>query len=214
MKEYNEQVVETLDDAGCIIANKNIIIDNFQARIAELEAENERLKEIEQTNDTLLDQLGDKNAALLDEVASQKHCYAEAVAHYEKQLAAAQEEITRLEKLVISAQNAAIENTSEVGVLKSQLAKANQLWQIAQGRCDGLEEKLAKAEQRVAEWQPIETAPKDGVWILCKSFRRLTTEQSREISWNGKCWATRDCSRLSDPTHWMPLPEAPNGASS
>ena len=61
MKEYNEQVVETLDDAGCIIANKNIIIDNFQARIAELEAENERLKEIEQTNNTLLDQLGDKS---------------------------------------------------------------------------------------------------------------------------------------------------------
>lgn len=35
--------------------------------------------------------------------------------------------------------------------LEDQLAKANQLWQIAQGRCDGLEEKLAKAEQRVAE---------------------------------------------------------------
>lgn len=44
MKEYNEQVVETLDDAGCIIANKNIIIDNLQARIAELEEENARLK--------------------------------------------------------------------------------------------------------------------------------------------------------------------------
>ena len=44
MKEYNEQAVETLDDAGCIIANKNIIIDNLQARIAELEAENARLK--------------------------------------------------------------------------------------------------------------------------------------------------------------------------
>ena len=44
MKEYNEHVVETLDDAGCIIANKNIIIDNLQARIAELEAENARLK--------------------------------------------------------------------------------------------------------------------------------------------------------------------------
>lgn len=39
MKEYNEQVVETLDDAGCIIANKNIIIDNLQARIAELEGD-------------------------------------------------------------------------------------------------------------------------------------------------------------------------------
>ena len=44
MKEYNEQVVETLDDAGCIIANKNIIIDNLQARIAELEEENASLK--------------------------------------------------------------------------------------------------------------------------------------------------------------------------
>ena len=43
MKEYNEQVVETLDDAGCIIANKNIINDNLQAKVAELEAEVERL---------------------------------------------------------------------------------------------------------------------------------------------------------------------------
>ena len=36
-------------------------------------------------------------------------------------------------------------------ILFDQLAKAEQLWQIAQGRCDGLEEKLAKAEQRVAK---------------------------------------------------------------
>lgn len=35
--------------------------------------------------------------------------------------------------------------------LRIQLAKAEQLLQVAQGRCDGLEEKLAKAEQRVAE---------------------------------------------------------------
>ena len=35
--------------------------------------------------------------------------------------------------------------------LDDQLAKAEQLWQVAQGRCDGLEEKLTKAEQRVAE---------------------------------------------------------------
>ena len=31
------------------------------------------------------------------------------------------------------------------------LAKAEQLWQVAQGRCDGLEEKLAKAERLVSE---------------------------------------------------------------
>ena len=38
-----------------------------------------------------------------------------------------------------------------IGKLRDQLTKAEQLWQVAQGRCDGLEEKLAKAEQRVAE---------------------------------------------------------------
>lgn len=70
--------------------------EQLTARVRELEEENARLKEIEQTNDTLLDQLGDKNAALLDEVASQKHCYAEAVAHYEKQLAASQAYVEQL----------------------------------------------------------------------------------------------------------------------
>ena len=41
-------------------------------------------------------------------------------------LAAAQEEITRLGKLVISAQNAAIENAGEVKSLKDQLASCEQ----------------------------------------------------------------------------------------
>lgn len=44
------------------------------------------------------------------------------------------------------------------GPLEDQLAKAEQLWQIAQGRCDGLEEKLAKAEQRVAEACALQVA--------------------------------------------------------
>jgi len=76
-------------------------IEQLQAKVAELEEENARLKEIEQTNDTLLDQLGDKNAALLDEVASQKHCYAEAVAHYEKQLAASQAYAEQLREALV-----------------------------------------------------------------------------------------------------------------
>ena len=42
--------------------------------------------------------------------------------------------------------------------LEDQLAKANQLWQVAKGRCDGLEEKLAKAEQRVAEACALQVA--------------------------------------------------------
>ena len=62
MKEYNEQVVETLDDAGCIIANKNIIIDNLQARIAELEEENDTLRRIHKESiDILVKELSDKD---------------------------------------------------------------------------------------------------------------------------------------------------------
>ena len=67
MKEYNEQVVETLDDAGCIIANKNIIIDNLQARIAELEAENARLNGVIKSN---IDDGIDKIMAMSDEQVS------------------------------------------------------------------------------------------------------------------------------------------------
>ena len=42
--------------------------------------------------------------------------------------------------------------------LEDQLAKAEQLWQVAQGRCDGLEEKLTKAEQLVADACALQVA--------------------------------------------------------
>ena len=92
----------------------------------------------------------------------------------------------------------------EIDDLKDQLAKANQLWQIAQGRCDGLEEKLAKAEQR-AEWQPIETAPKDCAVLVTDGGK---VHPGR---WVGSYFAW---GYSTDPTYWMPLPKAPNGSSS
>ena len=67
------------------------------------------------------------------------------------QLTAAQEENGRLENQVLARDAELWGRTQEILGLKDQLAKAEQLWQVAQGRCDGLEEKLAKAEQRVAE---------------------------------------------------------------
>ena len=36
--KYTEQAVETLDDAGSVIANKNIEIEQLRQRVAELEA--------------------------------------------------------------------------------------------------------------------------------------------------------------------------------
>ena len=69
----------------------------------------------------------------------------------EDQLAAAQEENGRLENQVLARDAELWGRTQEILGLKDQLTKAEQLWQVAKGRCDGLEEKLAKAEQRVAE---------------------------------------------------------------
>ena len=64
-----------------------------------------------------------------------------------------------------------------------------------------LEDQLATAEQRVAEWQPIETAPKDG-----QSYLAYSTEFVNQY------WVTDKCNGM---THWMPLPKAPaNGGNS
>lgn len=70
------------------------------------------------------------------------------------------------------------------------------------------------------EWQPIETAPKDadvllycpergvvrGAWRDDKysTKPRPYWTNDRESLW-GKTWT-----RADQPTHWMPLPEAPN----
>jgi len=68
------------------------------------------------------------------------------------------------------------------------------------------------------EWQPIETAPKYGtdVWLFIP-----TDEPKQAVGYfddNGgeyQFWAYReqlvqDVQGLANPTHWMPLPEAPN----
>ncbi len=56
------------------------------------------------------------------------------------------------------------------------------------------------------EWQPIETAPKDGTHILV-----YRPEYSNDVIgidfWRRKCWWLS--SSDSQPTHWMPLPEPP-----
>ena len=58
-------------------------------------------------------------------------------------------------------------------------------------------------------WQPIETAPKDGTTILAKVFGKRSESTTREILWNGEIWITRDGSRFSEPTHWIPIPKPP-----
>jgi len=69
------------------------------------------------------------------------------------------------------------------------------------------------------DWQPIETAPKDGPPILIydsgDSWSGIIEPEPviYVCVWEGwnKCWVEADGEQYSvfKPTHWMPLPEPP-----
>lgn len=64
----------------------------------------------------------------------------------------------------------------------------------------------------MSEWQPIETAPKDGTRILMFHPRDDGDVNIRMAWWvvdrfGGHGWSFPS---WSGPTHWMPLPEPPN----
>ena len=71
------------------------------------------------------------------------------------------------------------------------------------------------AEQIANEtaWQPIETAPKDGTFILCFVDAYM---KPMVLFWDSLYW--REPANMlglkKQPTHWMPLPKAPNYVSS
>lgn len=52
------------------------------------------------------------------------------------------------------------------------------------------------------EWKPIETAPKDGTFILTWHPEGGRPEISRYVGTYWTRWSII-------PTHWMPLPDAP-----
>jgi len=71
----------------------------------------------------------------------------------------------------------------------------------------------------MSDWQPIETAPKDGTLVLTwsarlccvarwKDYEREPYKPHPSYRWYG--WIDGyDGEDIPDPTHWMPLPEAP-----
>lgn len=65
----------------------------------------------------------------------------------------------------------------------------------------------------MAEWMPIETAPRDGTDVLCWVGFTYTPEQHVILHWSEGDWITDymvDYWAASyEPTHWQPLPDPP-----
>lgn len=73
------------------------------------------------------------------------------------------------------------------------------------------------------EWQPIETAPKDGTFIdvWCSGLHNPAGARETDAYWDGTQWMCKMFERggpftvgfyvTDKPTHWMPLPPPPQG---
>lgn len=72
----------------------------------------------------------------------------------------------------------------------------------------------------MSDWQPIETAPKDGTWFWAfyqKRFAECLQDQWKVAKWVGQNnygdWIgfmdAADHEEFNQPTHWMPLPLPP-----
>jgi hypothetical protein len=75
----------------------------------------------------------------------------------------------------------------------------------------------------MSQWQPIESAPKDGTWFLAwsgtifqgglvtkaKWDADLTAKKPRPMWTYAESWIGRHHMKLHQPTHWMPLPAPP-----
>ena len=71
----------------------------------------------------------------------------------------------------------------------------------------------------MSEWQPIETAPRDGTPVLLHMRDGFVVGQWVRHRAHINCWAWMvlpwpECDFLFavDPAHWMPLPEPPEAA--
>lgn len=71
------------------------------------------------------------------------------------------------------------------------------------------------------EWQPISTAPKDGTVVIVWWWNKVITAWCAGAGLSrdgGDWWRSHAMEVVSTdyprPTHWMPLPKAPDGASS
>jgi hypothetical protein len=72
---------------------------------------------------------------------------------------------------------------------------------------------------KCCQWEPIDTAPKDGREVLLyfpdlyRSIQigsKISDQNDKPMSWSGSWPSLHLLEDRPRPTHWMPLPESPN----
>ncbi|HZW25151.1 MAG TPA: DUF551 domain-containing protein [Gallionella sp.] len=119
----------------------------------------------------------------------------------------------------------------EIERLRAVLSKANEQtehfereWYLRGDELEQLRAELAASREREArmQLQPIDTAPRDGTWVLLGYFPSYMEGVQQggipEIAyWSSGAWANNCGKALAtagpfSPTHWMPLPAPPIAA--
>jgi len=79
--------------------------------------------------------------------------------------------------------------------------------------CQGREYVCTCGYDAQREWQPIETAPKDGTGILV-AIHEWNEPANRHVFevvyWKDDCWRSSIFEEVYPPTHWMPIPATPS----
>lgn len=65
----------------------------------------------------------------------------------------------------------------------------------------------------MSEWQPIETAPKDGTVIIGALIKGRKIWRVHDMCHNGLAFYDLAGGSLPKMTHWMPMPLAPDGSA-
>ena len=107
--------------------------------------------------------------------------------------------------------------TFEVHQLREQAANNSIQIELLEHKLESFREEneRLKADAGLIEWQPIETAPKDGTDILVMTGETMHVVRWINIHGDFDYWAVDDNKhgpftlRGKAPTHWMPLPEPP-----
>ena len=99
--------------------------------------------------------------------------------------------------------------------MRELMNKADELWNTRA--------ELAASREREARlrWQPIETAPRDGSYVLVSNGHGVWVARFKDVYQSGwkppTPWQSMmlnhdhipSAKRSGSPTHWMPLPAAP-----